>query len=139
MEDFYNISETRVCKALFPNTLNANNTLFGGLGMQWMDEVAFIAATRFTKQHMFTANTGNIKFLNTVPCNSIIEVVGRVIKAEAVRLTVRVEIYAEDMYDNKHYLAIKGDFILVSLNSKNKPQRIDYSHIEKHIELSKVN
>ena len=63
MEERIIQSETRQFKAIFPNTLNANETLFGGQAMKWMDEVAYITATRFTRQKMFTVNTENIYFL----------------------------------------------------------------------------
>ncbi len=43
-------SETSIFKAVFPNTTNHYDTLFGGMAMQMMDEVAFIAATRFSRQ-----------------------------------------------------------------------------------------
>lgn len=52
MEERIIQSETRQFKAIFPNTLNANETLFGGQAMKWMDEVAYITATRFTRQKM---------------------------------------------------------------------------------------
>jgi len=40
-------AETRIFKVVFPNTTNHYDTLFGGLAMYLMDEVAFITATRF--------------------------------------------------------------------------------------------
>ncbi|MCG8581775.1 MAG: hypothetical protein MI866_17755 [Bacteroidales bacterium] len=129
MEEYFNISETRICKAIFPETLNANNSLFGGKALQWMDEAAYISATRFTRQRMFTANTGEIKFLKPVSPDSIIEVIARVIKAGPVRLIVRVQIFNENMYDQNRELAVESDFVMVSLNEKNQPQRIDYSLI----------
>jgi acyl-CoA hydrolase len=127
MEEFFNISETRICKAVFPETLNANSSLFGGKAMQWMDEAAYISATRFTKQRMFTANTTNIKFLKAITPDSIIEVIARVVKAGPVRLTVNVQIYTEKMYTQERELAVESNFIMVSLNDNNQPQRIDYS------------
>lgn len=90
MEKHIQLSETRQFKAIFPNSLNANETLFGGQAMQWMDEVAYITATRFTRQRMFTVNTENIKFLKAVNPDSIVEVVGRIEKAELVKLNLRV-------------------------------------------------
>ena len=127
MEEQIRQSETRQCKAIFPGTLNANETLFGGQAMQWMDEVAYITATRFTRQRMFTINTENITFLKTVNQNSIVEVVGRVEKAGAVRLRVKVEIYVEEMYGVKRDKAIEGVFVFASLDDNLRPQRIDYS------------
>jgi len=39
-------STTSVTKTVFPGRTNHHNTLFGGDALAWMDEVAFIAATR---------------------------------------------------------------------------------------------
>ncbi|WP_430817277.1 acyl-CoA thioesterase [Carboxylicivirga sp. RSCT41] len=130
MEEYFNISETRICKAVFPETLNANNSLFGGKAMQWMDEAAYISATRFTRQKMFTASTGKIKFLKPITPDSIIEVIARVIKAGPVRLKVSVQVFSENMYSHDRELAVESEFDMVSLNDKNQPQRIDYSSLQ---------
>jgi len=55
-------SETRIFKAVFPNTTNHYDTLFGGTAMQLMDEVAFIAATRFSRQRIVTVSSDRIDF-----------------------------------------------------------------------------
>jgi acyl-CoA hydrolase len=47
-------SRTSIFKAVFPNTTNHYDTLFGGTAMHLMDEVAFITATRFSRQKMVT-------------------------------------------------------------------------------------
>lgn len=119
-------SETRQFKAIFPSTLNANETLFGGQAMQWMDEVAYITATRFTRQRMFTVNTENIRFLRTISPGSFAEVVGRVEKVGAAKLTVTVEIFVEEMYGEKREKAVEGAFIFASLDENNKPKRMTY-------------
>lgn len=131
MEKHIQLSETRQFKAIFPNLLNANETLFGGQAMQWMDEVAYITATRFTRQRMFTVNTENIKFLKAVNPDSIVEVVGRIEKAELVKLKVKVEIYVEEMYGTGRIKAIEGVFVFAALDQNRKPIRIDYSMMKK--------
>lgn len=130
MEEQIRLSETRQFKAIFPSTLNANETLFGGQAMQWMDEVAYITATRFTRQRMFTVKTENIRFLKAVNPDSIVEVVGRVEKAESVKLRVKVEIYVEQMYGNEREKAIEGVFVFAALDQNRKPVRIDYSIVK---------
>jgi len=99
--------------------------------MQWMDEVAYITATRFTRQRMFTVNTENIKFLKAVNPDSIVEVVGRIEKAELVKLKVKVEIYVEEMYGTGRIKAIEGVFVFAALDQNRKPIRIDYSMMKK--------
>ena len=127
MEERIRLSETRQFKAIFTNTLNANETLFGGIAMKWLDEVAYITATRFTRQRMVTINTENIKFIKAINPNTIVEIIGRVEKAGAVRLRVKVEIFVEKMYGQDREKAIEGIFVFASLDESKRPKRIDYS------------
>lgn len=60
-------SETRVFKTVFPNSTNHYDTLFGGTAMAMMDEVAFIAATRFSRQVMVTVSSDRIDFKKSIP------------------------------------------------------------------------
>jgi len=43
-------SITRIFKAVFPDSTNHYDTLFGGTAMHLMDQVAFITATRFSRK-----------------------------------------------------------------------------------------
>jgi len=126
MEERIARSITKQFKAIFPGTLNANDTLFGGQAMQWMDEVAYITATRFTHQRMVTSSTENIRFLKAVNPDSIVEVIGTVVDIGTVRLKIKVEIYAEEMYSDKRYKAVEGIFVFVSLDDKKQVKRINY-------------
>jgi acyl-CoA hydrolase len=125
MDDDYGLSETRQFKAIFPNTLNANETLFGGQVMQWMDEVAYITATRYTRRKMFTVNVENIRFHRAVTPHSIVEVVGRVEKTGPVRLRVTVEVFAEEMYGTKREKAIDGVFVFAAVDEDMRPLRLN--------------
>ncbi len=51
-------------KCVFPNTTNHYDTLFGGTALQWIDEVAFIIATRFSRQKMVTVSSDKVDFKN---------------------------------------------------------------------------
>jgi acyl-CoA hydrolase len=67
IEERINLSETRIFKAVFPNTTNHYDTLFGGTAMHLMDEVAFITATRFSRQVMVTVSSDKIVFKKPIP------------------------------------------------------------------------
>jgi len=108
-------------KVVFPNALNNHETLFGGEALKWMDEVAYIAAVRFTRKKMVTVCTDKIKFLQPIKPGSIVEIVGKVIKVSAVKIDVLVEIYMEEMFDEKRLKAISGVFTFAAVNNKNKP------------------
>ena len=68
-------SETRIFRVVFPNTTNHYDTLFGGTALGYMDEVAFITATRFTRKRVVTVASGRVDFRHPIPADSIIEVV----------------------------------------------------------------
>src|SRR3954466_12890125 len=91
-------SETRIFKAVFPNTTNHYDTLFGGTAMQLMDEVAFIAATRFSRQRMVTVSSDKIDFTHPIPAGTIVEFTGQVTHVGNTSLKVRVDIHVEEMY-----------------------------------------
>jgi acyl-CoA hydrolase len=118
-------SEARMCRAIFPGSLNANETLFGGQVLKWMDELAYIAATRYTRQRMFTISVDKIKFLKAVEPGSIVELIASVEKADSVRLFVSVQLYAEEMYGPGKEKAVEATFILATLDEEKRPKRLE--------------
>ncbi|SFF05125.1 acyl-CoA thioesterase [Thermophagus xiamenensis] len=125
----YGNAETRLCKMVFPGTLNANETLFGGEIMKWMDETAFICATRATRQKMFTASVEKVEFIAPVKENSIVEMVANVKTAGPVKLEVEVQLFSEPLYADDKTLAAKALFIMVALNERNKVTRLSFHHL----------
>lgn len=117
-------AETRIFKAVFPNTTNHYDTLFGGTAMQLMDEVAFITATRFSRKRMVTVSSDKIDFTKPIPSGTIIELVGKVTQVGNTSLKVSVEIVVEEMYSFQRYTAITGTFTFVALGMSKQPIRI---------------
>ena len=117
-------SETRIFKAVFPNTTNHYDTLFGGTAMLLMDEVAFITATRFTRKRCVTVSSDKIDFKMPIPAGTIIELVGKVSKIGNTSLDVKVDIFIEQMYNEGSEKAISGSFTFVALDENKKPTRI---------------
>lgn len=114
-------SESRIFKAVFPDVTNHYDTMFGGMAMQMMDEVAFIAATRFSRKRMVTVSSDRINFTRPIPAGTIIELVGRVIHIGNTSLKVLVEIYIEEMYKEGREKAISGTFSFVAIDENKKP------------------
>lgn len=114
-------SETSIFKAVFPNTTNHYDTLFGGNAMQLMDEVAFIAATRFCRKKVVTVSTSRIDFNHPIPAGSLIEVHGKVERVGRTSLDVKVQIIIEHMYSDLREQAIEGTFTLVAVDDRKRP------------------
>jgi acyl-CoA hydrolase len=117
-------SETRIFKAVFPNTTNHYDTLFGGTAMHLMDEVAFITATRFSRQKMVTVSSDRIDFKKPIPAGTIIELVGVVSHIGNTSLKVKVEIFIEQMYSEIREKAVTGEFSFVAMDEHRKPTPI---------------
>tara|TARA_B100001109_G_C18861229_1_gene474105 strand:- start:1374 stop:1760 length:387 start_codon:yes stop_codon:yes gene_type:complete len=117
-------SETRIFKAVFPNTTNHYDTLFGGTAMHLMDEVAFITATRFCRQRMVTVSSDRIDFKKPIPSATIIELVGKVTYTGNTSLKVRVDIFIEQMYCEERERAVSGEFTFVAIDEDKKPVKI---------------
>lgn len=118
-------SETRICKVVFPNTTNHYDTLFGGNAMQYMDEAAFITATRFSRKKVVTVSSGKIDFEESIPANTIIELIAKVVRIGTTSLDVQVDIFQENMYQrNTRKKSISGVFTFVALDKNNKPTKV---------------
>jgi len=118
-------SETRIFKAVFPNTTNHYDTLFGGTAMSLMDEVAFITATRFARKKVVTVSSDKIDFTKPIPSGTLIELIGRVVHVGNSSLKVRVDLFVEQMYSEHRELAVSGVFTLVALDENKQPVKIN--------------
>ncbi|SFW38937.1 acyl-CoA thioesterase [Cellulophaga fucicola] len=124
LEERIKKSTTTIFKAVFPNTTNHYDTLFGGTAMQLMDETAFICATRFSRQQMVTVSSDKIDFKMPIPAGTIVELSGYVTHVGNTSLKVAVDIYIEEMYSNYREKAVFGEFTFVAIDENKKPVTI---------------
>jgi acyl-CoA hydrolase len=120
-DDLIKASETRIFKAIFPNTTNHYNTLFGGTALHMMDEASFICATRFSRKKVVTISTDKIDFTKPIPEGTIVELVAKVNKVGRTSCVVKVDIFMEKMYDQSRELSVTGFFTFVAVNEDMKP------------------
>ena len=118
------MSESRVIKAVFPAILNNHNTLFGGEALAWMDETAFIAATRFCRKPTVTVSSDKIDFKKPIPAGTMAELIARVIYVGNTSMKVEVNIYVEDMNRDHREHAIRGVFTMVAVDEERKPTKV---------------
>jgi acyl-CoA hydrolase len=112
---------TRQNRVVFSKHLNSNGTLFGGEAMQWLDEVALITATRYTRQRMVTVKIEQVSFLKPILPNSILDITGRIVKINHVKIFMKVEVYSEDMFSQYREKVMEADFIFAACNNDLSP------------------
>jgi acyl-CoA hydrolase len=123
-------AETKQFKVIFPNTLNDHDTLFGGIAMQWLDEVAYITATRFSRKKMVTVSVDKIKFLHPLRSGTIAEIIGKINHVGSIKIDVKVEIFVEEMYEENRQKAIEALFVFAAIDDNHKPIRIEAEYTE---------
>lgn len=111
-------------RMITPGHLNSNGTLFGGQLMKWMDEVSFIAATRYAKQKMVTVSVDNISFKKPVPAGSIVEINARLKENNGVKLSIYTEAIAESPGDHNTKIAATALFFFACVDENDHPKRL---------------
>jgi acyl-CoA hydrolase len=117
-------SEFTLTQIVFPYHVNHYGTLFGGFALQWMDQAAWLCATRFARKTMVTIASDRVEFKRNVPEGTIVMLRARIAKIGNTSVTVEVEMQAERPLTAERYLATRGQFVMVALDEAGQPTRV---------------
>lgn len=120
-QDRIDKAQTHIVKIVFPNTTNHYDTLFGGIALQWMDEIAYITANRFSRQEFVTVSLDRINFEKAIPSGSLVELIGTPLRVGRTSIQIRVDVYIESMSSEKREMAIQGTFTMVAVGKDRRP------------------
>lgn len=112
-----------------PNHLNGANRLFGGILMQWIDEVAGIVAKRHAMMNVITASVDNLRFLKGAYQNEMVVIVGRLTYVGTTSMEVRVDTYVENK-EGRRKAINSAYFVMVALDENDKPVPVPQLIIE---------
>ncbi len=118
-------SRTRITKLVFPQDTNPIGTLYGGTALQWMDEVAFLTATRYARCQVVTVSMDRVDFKVPIPEGAIVELVGEIVRVGRSSMTVNVKILQEDARVSTQELAIEGTLVMVAVDDHLKSVKLD--------------
>lgn len=105
-----------------PNHLNGANRLFGGILMQWIDEVAGIVAKRHTMSNVTTASVDNLTFLHGAYQNDLVVIRGKMTWVGTTSMEVCVDTYVEHPGGERHRIN-NAHFMMVALDENDQPTR----------------
>ena len=106
-----------------PNHLNGANRLFGGILMQWIDEVAAIVAKRHCNGNVTTASVDNLTFLHGAYNNDMVVIKGKMTWVGNSSMEVCVDTYVENRQGERSRIN-NAHFILIALDDNDKPMRV---------------
>lgn len=103
-----------------PNHLNGAGRLFGGMLMQWIDEVAGIVSMRHAGCNCTTASVDNLRFIRGAYQQELVVIIGRVTYTGTTSLEVRVDSYVEDQNGMRRPIN-RAYFTMVALDEQDTP------------------
>lgn len=141
-------SRTENTYLIMPKHINGYGRLFGGILLQWIDEVAGIVAHRHAGSIVTTACVDNLNFKAGAYLGDTMVLIGRMTYVGKTSMEVRVDTYAEDA-DGTRRMINRAYEVLVALDENDKKievpgliveteaQRAEWIGGEKRYELRK--
>ena len=106
-----------------PTHLNGANRLFGGILMQWIDEVAGIVAKRHSMTNVTTASVDNLTFLHGAYQNEMIVIKGKITWVGSSSMEVCVDTYVENLSGQRDRIN-NAHFMMVALDENDQPVQV---------------
>ena len=119
-------SRTEWMKCIQYEDINGSGRLFGGRLMEWMDEVAGIAAARHCGGSITTAAVDNLQFKSGCFLNEIIVVRAKLTYVGRTSMEVRVDVYVEDKETGQRRAVNRAYFTEVQVDKDGKPMPLRY-------------
>ena len=106
-----------------PTHLNGANRLFGGILMQWIDEVAGVVAKRHSMCNVTTASVDNLTFLRGAYNGDMIVIKGKLTWVGTSSMEVCVDTYVENQSGERHRIN-NAHFMMVALDENDRPVHV---------------
>ena len=130
-------SQSEWMKCVQYEDINGNGRLFGGRLMEWMDEVAGIAALRHSGCQVTTVAVDNLKFKKGAFINDVVVIIARITYVGRTSMEVRVDVFFEERETGHRFMINRAYFTAVCIDEKGKPIPVPYG-IEPVTEVEKA-
>ena len=125
------MSETiYMTRAVMGAMVNASGLLFGGELLAWMDELAGIAAKRFSGSDVVTVSVNQVSFLKPIPPGAFLDLEAQVTKVGNTSMEISLEAWMDEREPRGtkrtgRVLAAKSTFVYVAVDSEGKPKKVE--------------
>ena len=106
-----------------PTHLNGANRLFGGILMQWIDEVAGIVAKRHSMCNVTTASVDNLTFMKGAYQGDMVVIKGKMTWVGSSSMEVCGDTYVESRSGRRERIN-NAHFMMIALDENDKPIRV---------------
>lgn len=130
-------SRTEQVHLVMKSHLNAEGRLFGGLLMQWIDEVATVAAMRHAgTRNVTTVAVDNLQFKNPTYEGEMLVLIGYVTAVGTTSMEVEIDTYVERS-DGMRYSVNRAFLVMVALDKNEKPMAVPPLKIQTEAEKAR--
>ncbi len=112
---------TETVNLVFPEDANPHGTVFGGRVMQWIDQVAAVAAQRHTRRVVVTAAMDALEFRAPIHVGEYAVVKGWVNRAWHTSIEVQVTVDGEHPLTGRRWRSAEAYLTFAALDTDGKP------------------
>lgn len=106
-----------------PNHLNSSGRLFGGILMQWIDEVGALVAKRHCRGNVTTVSVDNLHFIRGAYPGDDIIIKGKLTHVGNTSMEVKVDTYVEEI-NGEQTLINRAYLTEVALGCDDRPAKV---------------
>ena len=106
---------------VFPNDLNSNGTVFGGLVMSILDRVASVVSERHSQKLCVTASVDSMHFLAPARRGDILLFQASLNRSWRTSMELWIKVTAENYHSRETHHMLSAYFTFVALDEKGKP------------------
>lgn len=109
---------------IFPNDLNSQYTVFGGLVMGLIDRIAVVVAERHAEKVCATASVDALNFLSPAKLGEILILKASVNRAWNASMEIGVRVEAENFQTKEKRHVVSAYLTFVALDDQGKPTKV---------------
>ncbi|UTR12715.1 acyl-CoA thioesterase [Evansella sp. LMS18] len=115
------ISRTTITKLVLPPDTNHLGTIFGGVILSYIDEIAAITAMKHSQEVVVTASIDTVNFLSSAKVGDILYLEGVVISTGRTSMEVYVKVETQSLKSRKKTVTTTAILTMVAVDEKGRP------------------
>ncbi|MGV9169601.1 MAG: acyl-CoA thioesterase [Promethearchaeia archaeon] len=116
-------SRTVMTQTVFPNHVNNNGTLYGGVLLDWIDSTAGIVAKRHSRSAVVTASIDSLSFLNPIKQRDIVILEGWINYVGRSSMEIEVRVTSENPISGKKSKTCRAFLTYVAMDEHGEPKK----------------